>query len=921
MPQSLLRTKLFVPPIRPNLVPRPQLIGRLNLGHQLDHKLTIISAPAGFGKTTLLSEWVSYYQAEGGNENHATTRIVWLSLDENDSDPMSFLSYLVAAFRQVDGSDAKVGKIALGMLQASQLPPIEPILTSLINDISTIPYRIILILDDYHLIDSPSVDDVLAFLIENLPLQIHLIVATRSDPDVPIARYRARGQLTELRGAELRFTLLESAEFLNRVMGLDLSVEEIAALEERTEGWIAGLQLAAISMRGNIDTASFIKSFTGSHRFVLDYLVEEVLDQQPENIQNFLLRTSILDRLTGSLCDTVCYEGTPFDQSTSQEILEVLDRANLFIIPLDDERQWYRYHHLFADLLRQRLYQHHDDLGSQLHLRASKWYEERDELPVAIHHALAAKDFEQVANLTELAWHPMNMSYRAVTWLGWVEALPDELVRSRPVLSTGCGWASLDAGDLNAADRHLRNAENWLEATVKAQDHLEAPNQQGIRSLAASVANARAYLAQALGDLPGTIKYARRATEFLRADDYFERGLAEILPGFAYWANGELEAAYEAVAKAIANMRMAGKLRFVISFTSYLCDIMVAQGRLLDAKNVYVQLLEIAARQDKPEIPETAVLHLGLSELLLEQGDVKAAEGHLQSSEALGEQHWFAPWYRHWIWAHALVLNAQKDFDRVIELLYKAETLYYRHPIPDIRPLKSMIARAWLSQSKLNEAWRYVGEQSPSIDDDLSYLHEFEHVTLVRVFIAQYTSTRVERFIDEALGLIERLMKAAEDGGRAGSLIEILVLQAVAYEAAGKMSPALASLERALTLAEPEGFVRIFVDEGPSMHRLLHAALIQAIAPDYVRRLMAAFSSDEAVHVDQSRLIEPLSERELELLQLIAEGLTNPEIATKLYLSLNTVKVHTRNIYGKLDVHSRTQAVARARELGILSSS
>lgn len=938
MSASILVTKFFVPPSRSKLVPRPRLIERLD--KSLHHKLTLISAPAGFGKTTLVTEWLDSLRLDAKTVKNDGNRIGWVSLDEGDNDPVRFLTYFITAVNQSEGIDAALGKEALSMLHTPQPPPIQTILTSLINEIAAITYRIILVLDDLHLIDDQSIHDALNFLLENIPPQMHLVIATREDPYLPLSRLRTRDQMTELRAADLRFTSTETADFLNKMMGLNLAADDIAALEARTEGWIAGLQLASLALQGNIllrghiDSSRLIQTFTGSHRLVLDYLVEEVLNQQPEDVQDFLLKTAVLNRMTASLCDTLT------GQNNGQTTLEMLERANLFIIPLDNERSWYRYHHLFADLLRQRLRQTHEDLVLKLHLRASEWYKQNDHLPEAIQHALAAKDFETAADLTELAWRPMNMRYQAVTWLGWVKELPDELVRSRPILSAGCGWASLDAGNLEAAEMHIRDAERWLESTVTMRAQLEAStdktypernlkkellNDEELRSLAASIANARAYLAQALGDVSGTMKYARQATDFLQEDDYFERGLAEILPGFAYWANGDLEAAYKAVADAITNMQMTGKIRFVISFTSYLADILVAQGRLHETKRTYFQLLETVTEQGEPEIPETAVLYLGLCELYLEQGELEAARQQLQRSEAFGEQHWFAPWYRHWIFAHARVLTAQGNLDDVIGMLNGAEKLYYRHPIPDIRPLKSLLTRAWLAQGNLSEALICVDEQGLSVDDDLSYLREFEHITLARLLIAQYRKNPEHGPIQDAMTLLERLLKAAKEGKRIGSVIEILVLQTLAFTAQNDLPSALASLEPALSLAEPEGYIRIFVDEGPPMAHVLYAAQSRGIAPGYVQRLLALFpifepdqTATPLKRTSDFEWIEPLSERELEILQLIAEGLTNPEIASELFLSLNTVKVHTRNIYSKLDTHNRTQTVARARDLKIL---
>ena len=926
MSSPVLVTKLFIPATRPELVRRPRLIERLNGG--LDQKLTLISAPAGFGKTTLVTEWLKHIQGEPQYTNSTKTWVAWLSLDEGDNDPTRFLTYFIAALNQIEELGATFGQGPLAMLQSSQPPPTETSLTSLINEIAAITNKIIFILDDCHLVEEQTVHDALIFLLENQPPQLHLVITTREDPLLPLSRLRARGQLTELRAADLRFTSSETAEFLNQVMGLNLSSDDIAALERRTEGWIAGLQLAAISLQGKADTSRLIQSFTGNNRLVLDYLIEEVLEQQPENIQNFLLQTAILNRLTGTLCNTLT------GQDDGQQVLETLDRANLFIVPLDNERGWYRYHHLFADLLRQRLRHNHPEKISGLHQLASEWYEWQGLWADAVRHAFAAEDLERAADLIELAWVPMNTSYQSVTWLGWAKALPDELIRSRPTLSTAYGWALLDNGDLEAAELCFRDAERWLDATQNADKQLEASSgktvldEEEFRSLSTSIANGRAYLSQALGDVTGTVKFAQQARELLHENEYFERGLSDILPGFAYWANGNLEAAHTAVSDAISNMQMTGRIPFIISFTSYLADIMTAQGRLYETERTYSQLLEFVTEQGGPDVKETAVLHLGLSELYLEQGNMKAARQHLQKGKELGEQPAFPPWYRHWICAHLRLMAAQGDLDGVIEMLNGAERLYYRHPIPDVRPLKALVARAWLAQGKLTEAQRWIHERGVSIDKELSYLREFEHITLARLLLARYKNDRVNTYIQDAMQLLNRLLKVAEEEKRIGSVIEILVLQALAYEAQDDIPDALVSLKRALTLAEPEGYFRIFVGEGPPMARLLYETLSHKTAPEYVQRLLGGFPVDEPEKADisqphgsDSELIEPLSERELEILQLIAEGMSNPEIGARLYLSLNTVKAHTRNIYGKLGVNSRTQAIAKARALGLLSSS
>jgi LuxR family maltose regulon positive regulatory protein len=913
MSTPILATKLYIPPPQPRVVLRPRLIERLNEGPR--RKLTLICAPAGFGKTTLVSEWVA------GCERPSA----WLSLDEGDNDPTRFLAYLVAALQTVA---ANIGEGVLGTLGSPQPPPTESTLTALLNEITTVPDDFVLVLDDYHVIDAKPVDDALTFLIEHLPPRMHLLIATREDPHLPLARLRARGQLTELRAADLRFTPTEAAEFLEGVMGLNLSAGDIAALEDRTEGWIAGLQLAALSMRGREDVPSFIESFTGSHRFVLDYLVEEVLQRQPERIRRFLLQTSILDRLSGPLCDAVT------GQEDGRVMLEAVEGGNLFVVPLDDERRWYRYHHLFADVLQARLMREQPDHAPALHQRASEWYEHNGLPAQAIRHALAAEDFERAADLVEVTWRAMDRSFQSATWLGWAKALPDELVRARPVLSVGYAWALLDSGELEAGEARLRDAERWLDTSADTSERPEAPStemvvvdEEQFRSLPASITTARAYHAQVLGDVPGTVTYARRALDLLPRGDYYERGVLAALLGVAYWASGDLEAAHRSFADFMANMRMAGNILVAIGGTFVLADIRMAQGRLHEAVRTYERSLQLAEEQDEPVLRGTADLYLGLSELHCEQGDLKVARQHLLTSKELGE-HAALPelQYRSCV-AMARIREAEGDLDGALDLLHEAERQYISSPVSDMRPAAALKARVWVRQGRLTEALSWVHEQGLSVGDDLSYLREFEHITLARVLIAQYKSKRIERSIHEAMELLERLLQAAEEGGRMGSVIEILVLQALAHEVQGDSSTALVPLERALTLAEPEGYVRVFVDEGRPMAQLLSEAATHGIMLGYVGKVLAAFEAEKQKSEEESYLppatpdqilVEPLSQRELEILRLIAQGLSNREISERLFLALDTVKGHNRRIFSKLQVQRRTEAVEKARSLDIL---
>jgi len=898
MSTPILDTKLHAPPLRPNAVPRPCLIERLDGG--LQSRLILVSAPAGFGKTSLVSEWVA-----GRSHLNPEVRPAWLSLDEADSDSARFLAHVVAAVRTVA---ADVGQSVMDMLQASQPAPTETILTALLNEISSLPHGLVLVLDDYHLVDSDPVDEALAFLLEHLPAQMHLVLVTREDPRLPLARWRARGQLTELRAADLRFTPPEAADFLNRVMGLDLSAEDVTALESRTEGWIAGLQLAALSIRGRPDAAGFIRAFTGSNRFVLDYLVEEVLQRQPQPVRSFLLQTSILAKLCGALCDAVT------GQKQGKEMLERLERDNLFVVPLDDDRRWYRYHHLFADVLQAHLFDEQPDQLPVLHRKGSEWYEENGSRPDAIRHALDAEDFGWAAELIERAGLMTEHRSQAGTWLKWTRALPDEMIRARPVLSAWYACALLGSGELEAAEARLKDAERRLEPQRSAQ--AVVVDEEQLRTLLATISVGRAYQAQSLGDVPGTLKHAQRVFELLPEGDHLRREQATGLVGLAHWARGDLAAADRAFADYSMRLLAAGNLPDAIGTTCVLADLRTALGRLREAADTLTGMLQVMADQSEPLPPDAADLYRALGELDLERGDLAAAAEHLLRSTELGEQAELPVWRVRWRIAQARLNETAGDLEGALTLLDDAQRLFIRTPLPDIRPIAALKARIWATQGRLAEASEWARERDLSVHDDLSYLREFEHLTLARVLISRYETDRVDDVIQDAVRLLERLLGAAEQGGRTANVIEILVTQALAHLALGDTSAALEPLGRALSLAEPEGYVRVFVNEGMPMARLLKEAASRGVAPDAARRLLAAFPAPGDAHPCERK--ELLSEREIEVLRHIAAGLTNREIAARLFLSLFTVKAHARTIYDKLDAHSRTQAVARARERGIL---
>ena len=899
MAGPLLETKLHVPRWRRSLVARPRLSERMSRG--AESALTLVSAPAGFGKTTLLAEWLAVAAADG-------RAVAWLSLDQCDNDPALFWTYLVAALKTAAPG---AGAGALSLLQPPE-PPGEAGLVTLLNDLDAISNDVVLVLDDYHVIDARHVQDGMAFLLEHLPPQIHLVIGSRTDPALPLARLRGRGELAEIRAADLRFTPGEAAAYLNEVMGLALTAADVAALEGRTEGWIAALQLAALSMQGREDTAAFIGGFAGDDRYIVDFLAEEVLQRQPGHVQQFLLQTCILDRLSGPLCDAVT------GQEGGKAMLAALERGNLFLVPLDDRRRWYRYHQLFADVLHARLRDEEPDEVPDLHRRASRWHEQNGEPAEAIRHALAAQDFGRAADLVELAIPAMLRSRQEAAVLGWVELLPDEVVRVRPVLSVGFAGALLAGGEFEGVEARLRDAEQWLDGATGIRQGSQTPAAEMVvddakfRRLPAEIELYRAAQALARGDGPGTVRHARRALGLSPADEHLGRASAAALLGLASWASGDLEAGYSGYAECMAGLRRAGHIADTFGCAIALADIRRVQGRLGEAMRTYEQALQRVPEQGGAVLRGTADMYVGMSEVHRERDDLRAATQHLLRSQELGE-HTGLPQNRYrWRVAMARVREAEGDLGGALDLLNEAERLYVGDFFPNVRPVPALRARVRVAQGELGEALGWAREQGLSAADDLSYLREFEHITLARVLLAGYAAGQGS--VQEATQLLERLLDAAEKGQRTGSVIEILVLQALAHQARDDTPAALASLRRAVTLAEPEGYVRIFADEGPPMASLLRAAAKQGIARNYVRRLLAAVTKDAPA---SQGLIEPLSERELDVLRLLGTDLDGPEIARELIVSLNTVRTHTKNIYAKLGVNNRRAAVRRAMELDL----
>ncbi|MEM7111753.1 MAG: LuxR C-terminal-related transcriptional regulator [Chloroflexota bacterium] len=888
MTTAVLTTKLFRPIPRPNRVHRPRLLQQLDssLG-----KLILVSAAAGSGKTTLLSEWIAQ-QAQP---------VAWLSLDANDNDPTRFFTYVMAALQTAVPT---LGEGIVSAFNSPQPPPIAVLFTTLINELATLENSVLLVLDDYHVIEAGPIHQAISFLLDHLPPQLRLLIATREDPPLPLPRLRVRGEMIELRAGDLRFTAAETAVFLNETMGLDLTEADIAALEARTEGWIAGLQMAALSMTGQADRHAFVDAFTGSHRFVVDYLIEEVLQQQSERMRRFLLETAVLEQLNGSLCAAVT------EQTDCAAMLEQLERDNLFVVPLDNQRRWYRYHHLFADVLHARLQAEQPTRIATLHQRASQWYEANGQPLAAIRHAIAGEDFGKTAVLIEQAWPQLRRNRQEAALLGWLKQLPEEQIQARPLLSVIYAWVLLDSGQWEKIEDYLQLAERGMERAEAGESSLQ--------TLPALLTNARAYYAKAIGDVAATIKYAQAALRFVPADDHYERGTAAAFLGLAYWDNGDLDAAYRHFAEGLAALQKGGGALSALGGHSILGALRIEQGRLRDAATVYERGLQMAAALEKQVPVATADLHRGLAELHCEWGDLATAKKHLLLSQAQGKQTGLVGDKLRWCLAQSKLEQAQGNLAKALDWIYEAERLHHQTPLPNLHPTAAIKARLWLAQGRLADALAWARERQLSAADAPNYLQEYEHITLVRLLLAQFRQQQTESTLATMLGLLKRLLNAAETGRRQGRVIELLLLQALAYEAQGKTAVAQQSLTRALVLAEPENYVRLFVDEGQPLARLLQAVKPNKTTATYVTKLLTIFAGAEPQPKQQQGLAEPLSERELEVLRLLATDLSGPDIARELMIALSTFRTHTKNIYGKLGANNRRTAVTRAEKLNLL---
>ncbi len=907
----LLATKLHVPGSHPGLVPRPRLAERLDEG--LGRGLILACAPAGYGKTALLADWA----------RRGRRPIAWLSLDTADNDPARFWRYVVAALDRVcPGIGESVGPL-LGPLVP---PSFERLLEALINEIAARlgDGEALLVLDDYHVISSEPVHSSLRFLLEQRPPGLRLIMASRSDPPLALARHRARGQLAELRAAELRFTAEEAATLLQQLAaapGVTLSDAAVAALAARTEGWAAGLQLAGLSLRGQHDVDGFVAAFTGSHRYVLDYLAEEVLERQSEQVRTFLLETSVLERLSGALCDAAT------GRAGNQAMLEQVERAGLFLVPLDEVRGWWRYHHLFADLLRARLLKQQPARAAALHRAAAAWSDEHRLPDDAVRHAVAAGEMIWAARLIEQNFDAVySLRGEGATLQRWLAALPDDLVQVRPRLLVAQAWMALAGGDARAADGLLDGAES---APAAAADEPFEPSVGRSASLLASVpvriALLRAYLAELRGDAKGAAAFAAQALAGIGEGEWLLASVTRIHLGIAEWLHGRLAAAERAFASGVAGWQAAAQPTITAWRCYELAQVQRSQGRLDAAVRTCQQALEITAPPGRLPLPAAGPAYVSLAEVAYQRNELDTALRHVIKGIALCRQFVYTPPMAAGLLTLAWIRQASGDPAGALDAIGEA---MQAAPVPAglLNPVPAQRARLLLGQGDLAAAARWTQEGGLGADDEPDYPNEPGHLLLARVLLAQGRP-------DRALALLDRLHAAAITQDRIGSVIEAGALRALALAAGGDDAGAVDALAGALTLACPQGYVRVFADEGPPMARLL-ARLVAAQRAGHadaarvplgcLARLQRAFDADHTSAAGAKRtavvsgLVEELTSRELEVVGMLAAGKPNQAIADELVVTVDTVKKHVSHVLGKLGAVNRTEAVARARALGLI---
>lgn len=885
----LLQTKLFVPPRRRSLIPRPQLVAKLNAG--LNHRLTLISAPAGFGKTTLVADWLSAVE----------WRAVWVSLDEDDNDLVQFFTYAAAAVQQVEGVDKEIQRL----LRAPQPASPKSLATALINDCAAALTPFVLVFDDYHVIVDNVIHESVAFLLDHPPLQLHLVIISRTDPLLPLPRLRARGHMTELRTEDLRFRAAEAAAFLQQHMGLNLTAKQVAALETRTEGWIAGLQLAALSIQGMTEEAeitAFLADFTGSHRYIFDYLTDEVLAQRPPETKSFLLETAVLDRFNADLCTAVT--GNP----ASQSILHTLESANLFLFPLDDKRQWYRYHPLFADLLRHRLSQRPKRERDRLHRQAARWFEANGMVDPAVRHYKEAADQESVVRLIKQQGSETLQPGQLSRLQRWLDVLSPDQIQSDAWLAFLRAWICYFEQKTEQGSIWVEHAQQQLEVTGDLPDG-------GANQLRGSVIGLQSWLASQQGDFKRAIRLAGQALDIMPESESIWRGKVYVFLAEGLAGEGRTTEAIAAYEKSLEKDSQASNWITVSAITAGIWMKYVLRGRLNEAK---VQLDRIIARVTSLEQPLTASSpRMARLAILYEQNDLAATGSELSDLRTIAQYDQGIATARYQLFS-ALYSTAVNDRENALTTLLQMEEGISSWTTPDEKArAMARLMRIYLRLERPQKPLAWL--QAVSMDQD--------NLTLLR--IDEYLATAdILRFSDsfearqDGLELMEAVHKLCDDAETYGIKIEVYCLQALLMEATHNAKGALDAIRHALTLAESEKYVRTFVDFGQPMASLLHQAVTRHVHPQYARFLLTQFSRNklepERDGAKRQRTVEPLSVRELEVLSLLTTYLTGPEIASRLQISINTYKTHTRNIYSKLGVSSRAAAVVQAQELGLL---
>jgi LuxR family transcriptional regulator, maltose regulon positive regulatory protein len=883
--EPLLETKFYIPQPRADLVSRPRLLERLDGG--LQARLLLLSAPAGFGKSTLLSDWLG--------QRSLLQRTAWLSLDEGDNDPVRFWRYLIGALQRID---PEIGRAAQGLFLSLKAPVLESVVTSLINDIVAAGQRFLLVLDDYHLIEARPIHDSLLFLLEHQPPQLHLTITTRADPPLPLARLRVRRALVEIRTADLRFASTEAQSYLHKTAEIDLSPDQMALLETRTEGWIAGLQLAALSMQGHHDPARFIATFTGSHRYVLDYLSEEVLHRQPESLQQFLLQTSILDRLCAPLCDALT------GRADGQQTLVKLEQDNLFLISLDDERRWYRYHRLFVDLLRSRLETDARDHLHALHQRAGLWFEAHDLPGEAIYHFLAARAWDAAAVLVERQVDGLWMHGEVNLLLSWLKQLPVELVHSRPRLCLAYAWVMLHNGPLDGVEGWLHRAEQSLSPADSA--------------LHGEIAAIRGSTATIRGDIEEASVQCTLALQLLPPERHFLRAATVHALGTAHRFSGNIVAAMHAFTEAVSVGRATGHFYLLIDSLCNLGLLQATRGQLHLAHQTYQEALARVEAEGSAASPIASEAYIVMGDLLREWNQLGTAESYLARGLALADKGGIVDAILTGYLVLSRVKRSQWDLDQALALVQQGIQLAQQHKIQRmVSTFAAQQARLWLASGRLEETLRWAHAFAPTLAENPGYLREFQSVTLARVWLAHGQAR-------QALHLLDELVAAAEQAGRVHSIIEIQMVRGQVFSALGDGEEARRALTHSLTLAEPQGYLRRYLDEGSTMADLLQQiSLRNPQLRAYRERLLSLFPEADPppisnAHTPSAGMIEDLTSRELEILRLIAAGHTNQEIAQQLVVQPSTIKKHINNIFGKLGATHRTQAVALAHELRLI---